>query len=271
MSLHSPTLSWLTLSRYELRRYIRAFGLTPTVAQRLDIVKRRQAHKKLRDIFIRGAEEHLGVELVTSLLESQGSPMEDPELASENNGIGPDRSITDTENQILPFPSYVENLDIANLPNDRKAKIKNLKATELSLRIGHAEDCLEAVRGALIQVSWQFKNKIRGAEGADRTRSFDRVHALDRIWQTKQLIYNGNRVIMFKIGPSIELEPKYPKLLPTDCNVRTVVEEPNVFGQSSKRLPWFWSTTRGGDIGKPNSEHYNECKLCFFSIPQLLI
>ena len=107
MSLHSPTLSWLTLSRYELRRYIRAFGLTPTVAQRLDIVKRRQAHKKLRDIFIRGAEEHLGVELVTSLLESQGSPMEDPELASENNGIGPDRSITDTENQILPFPSYV--------------------------------------------------------------------------------------------------------------------------------------------------------------------
>ncbi len=237
----------------------------------MEILKSRQAHKKLRDIFIRGAEEHLGEELVTSLLDSQVLPIDDPELAAENNGIGPARSISEIENQMLPFPSCcLQVRDLPNLPNDRKATIQTLRSIELQLRIGHAEDCLEAVRGALIQVSWVFKNKVRGAEGADRTRSYDRVHALNKIWQLKRLVYNGNRHIIFSLNPASDFPMKYPALLATECNATTVIEAPNAQGQSSKRLPWFWSSTRGsGDIANTNSEHYNECKL-FLKFPQYI-
>ncbi len=112
--LYFPMLIW---SRYELRRYVRSFGVSPTVKQRLEILKSRQAHKKLRDIFIRSAEEHLGEELVTSMLDSQALPIDDPELESENNGIGPIRSISEIENQVLPFPSLLRLTDLPNVPN----------------------------------------------------------------------------------------------------------------------------------------------------------
>ena len=91
---------------------MRGFGLYPTVTQRLEIVKRRQAHKKLRDVFIRGAEEYLGEEVVTSILNMQESPIHDAELDSENEGIGPLRCIAEVENQILPFPSSLQNMPV---------------------------------------------------------------------------------------------------------------------------------------------------------------
>ncbi len=151
----------LISSRYELRRFVRSFGVGPTVKQRLEILKNRQAHKKLRDIFIRSAEEHLGEELVTLILESQTLPLDDPELTSENNGIGPVRSIAEIENQRFPFPSYLQMKEPPNTPSAQNATVQRLRQMELELRIGHAEDCLEAIRGALIQVSWVFKNKVR--------------------------------------------------------------------------------------------------------------
>ena len=104
------------------------------------------------------------------------------------------------------------------LPPDRKSLFKKLKETELQLRRGHAEDCLETIRGALIQLSWQFKNKIRAAEGAERMRSYDKVHALEKIWQIQRLVYNGNQDVMFIIGSPAKLAPKYPTLLATECN-----------------------------------------------------
>ncbi len=66
-------------------------------------------------------------------------------------------------------------MSMAELPPDKRSMIKKMKQTELQLRKGHAEDCLETVRGAIIQLSWQFKNRIRGSEGAERTRSYDRI------------------------------------------------------------------------------------------------
>ena len=180
--------------------------------------------------------------MVALILDTQASPVVDPDLESENNGIGPVRSVLETENQMLPFPLSLKNSDIITWSADRRVAITKLQDTELQLRFGHAEDCLEAVRGALIQLSWQFKNKVRGAEGAKRTRSYDRIVALDKIWQIQRLVYNGNRAVMLKMGSATELGPKYPELLTTECNARTAIEELNSTGQSSTRLVWFWST-----------------------------
>lgn len=253
------------ICRYELRCFVRSFGRFPTVAQRLEIVKRRRTHKKLRDIFLRGSEEHLGEDLVNAIVDQQDGPISDIDL-EDNTALGnPTRSIADSENQILPFPSLVTATDIADMPADRQAAIIELRCTELELRRGHAEDCLELIRGALIQVSWQFKNKVRGAEGAERTRSWDRVNALNKTWQLQRRVYNGNRLIIYQLGNRTELEPKYPELLRSQCNSSTVVEEPNARGQSSHRLPWIWSTERAGNLAQANSDHRNECTLLISS------
>ncbi len=63
----------------ELRTFIRSFGRSPTVAQRLAIVKRRRSHKLLVDSFIRRALEIIGEDAVTSLLETQEDPDTDNE------------------------------------------------------------------------------------------------------------------------------------------------------------------------------------------------
>ena len=69
------------------------------VAQRLAIVKRRHAHKKVLDMFIRAAIEYLGEEAGTVLLEGQ----EDPDSDNEGNDDADERlgepavSVTDPE------------------------------------------------------------------------------------------------------------------------------------------------------------------------------
>lgn len=249
------------MCRFELRRYVRSLGRLPTLTQRLDIVKRRRTHKKMRDIFLHAAAEYIGEDIVQAILDRQVAPITDTDLEGEDVALGtPIRSLVDPENQILPFPSALTAEDIANIPEDRKALVRDLQNAELNLRQGHAEDCLELVRGALIQVSWQFKNKVRGAEGAERTRSWDRVNALNKIWQLQRRIYNANRKVMLQLGTHAEMEPKYPDLRLSHCKATTVVEEPNAQGQSSHRLPWIWSAERAGSLGQDNSDHRNECK-----------
>ena len=144
--------------------------------------------------------------------------------------------------------------------NARQDEYRRLCATELQLRRGHAEDCLESVRGALIQLSWVFKNKVRGAEGAERTRSYDRVNQLQKLWKLQRRLYNLNRKAMLLIGESGELTARFPELLKGECTVKTAVEGGNQRGQSSHRLPWFWSSDRGGNLPTPNSEHHDECE-----------
>ncbi len=246
----------------ELRTFVRSFGRSPTVAQRLAVVKRRRSHKLLVDSFIRRALEIIGEDAVTSLLETQEDPDTDNEGQGEyNDGLGePAVSVEDPERQLLPFPSAFSSGDMASWTDTRKIDFEKLRETELALRRGHAEDCLEAVRGALIQLSWVFKNKVRGSEGADRTRSYDRVKQLDMVWRLQRRVYNLNRKAMLILGDVGEINTKFPVLEKSECTVKTAVESANERGQSRYRLPWFWSADRGGNLPTANSDHHDECE-----------
>lgn len=216
------------------------------------------------EIFLRRAGEYLGDELVNTILDRQAEPLSDNDGPEEDNPNAEDPliSVLDCERQVLPFPSAVDPQDLAAMPNDHRQAVNKLRDTELQLRQGHAEDSLEVVRASLIQLSWVFKNKVRGAEGAERTRSYDRVNVLTKIWRLQRRVYNVNRRTMFQLGDHAALSKQFPELLKEQCKLQTAVDEPNARGQSSHRLPWFWSSERGGSLAEHDGKHRDECEHC---------
>ncbi|KAF8956034.1 hypothetical protein BDZ97DRAFT_1672276, partial [Flammula alnicola] len=247
-------------AQFDLRSHVRKLGLTPTTAQKLELVAKRRQNRKLVDGFMRSASEYLGAEMTNGIYDANPAPVIDAEV-SENEDPevhNPRISRADPERQGLPFPSAIALAVLTNLPVDRRSFIQSLRDTELHIRSGHADDALELVRGAVIQLSWQYKNRLRGAIGAQRTRSWDKVNLLNKIWKLQRRVYNHNREVMMSLDDTGTIAVKYPELLISDCTISTAVSEPNAYGQSTDRLPWFWSSARPGTLSVPESEYYNE-------------
>lgn len=247
--------------RLELRAFARLLGRHPTTAQRLDLVGRRRRLRKTIEAFTRTAVEFMDEDVVNSIYEEDNVVVDeiDPEDRVEDQaGL-----ITgaDPDGQLLPFPSSIPGDYLAHLTREQRDIIKSLRGKELEIRQGHAEDCLESVRGAVIQLSWQFKNKVRGATGiAQKTKSWDGVNLLKGVLKLQRHLYNLNRNIMFSFGDRTILEPKYPYLSQGDCRTSTTITDPNAPGQSSARLAWIWSSGRIAPDGSEDSAYYVECK-----------
>ena len=257
------------LVRFELRSYVRTLRRAPTTAQKLDLVKRRQQVKKIVQSFMQGATKYLGVNVVNKILEEHPRPIIDIEEPTAQSPDEPfdmehenNRSISraDPERQFLPFPSAISEAILRTIPGDRRGPLLELQSSEVFLRTGHAEDALEIIRGALLHTSWQFINRVRGSEGAERTRAYDKINMLAKIWRLQRRVYNYNRDIILQLNTSPEMATKYPVLAVSDCVTSNAVADPNARGQSTDRLPWFWTSNRGGNMAAEGSEHYNECK-----------
>ncbi len=186
----------------------------------------------------------------------------DEDVSEDEEDTG-NADITDAypEHQQLPFPSAVPQTYITALAVEDRVSITELRETELRIRHGHSNDSLDQVRTAVIHLSWQFKNKVRKAtSGAEKTRSWDKVKVLNRTWRLQRRVYNHNRNVMIKLGDRTAISIQYPFLELADCRASTTISNPNSAGQSSDRLPWFWSSSAhvaGTDSSDP--DHQNEC------------
>ena len=259
----------LTCDRFELRSHVRKLPRRPTTAQKLDLANKRRKLRNRITSFLNTAVQYLGDDandiiyevehIVFDQAESQESGQED------NDGQNPGITAADPERQVLPFPSAVPADSIQKLPVDQQAIILALQQTELQIREGHADDALEHVRTAVIHLSWEFKNTVRLAlTGTEKTKGWDKAKLLTRLWKHHRKVYNYNRGVMITLGDSDAIECKFPELALKDCQVNTAVARHNHPGQSTDRLPWFWSSAaRVGATSALDGEHENECNVFF--------
>lgn len=214
------------------------------------------------EAFTKSAIEYLGEDAVNSIYGIDVDIIADDLSTTEEGVVIEDESSipltrADPEGQRLPFPSAVGALHLMELSLEQRAKIQGLQQNELQLRPGHANDALDQVRNALIQLSWQYKNKVRSADSQyTSTRAYDTVHILNPIWKLHRRIYNHNRAVMMTIGDEAQIGAQFPLLLQSECFVSTMITDPNTAGQSSRRLPWFWSSSSTSGAG---DTHHDEC------------
>ncbi|KAF8899534.1 hypothetical protein CPB84DRAFT_1747881 [Gymnopilus junonius] len=115
----------------------------------------------------------------------------DPQDGDKCKPGAPLISKVDPDGQVLPFPSQIPDEFLSLLAMEHRASIIALREKELDICKGHAKDCLETVWGAVIQLSWQFKNKVQPAEGiAQKTRAWEGAN----IWK-KYAHYRGGFTI----------------------------------------------------------------------------
>jgi len=259
----------LTCHRFELRSLVRKMPRRPTTAQKLDLANKRRKLRNRITAFLNTAVQYLGDDandiiyevehIVFDQAESQESSPED------NDSQTPGITAADPERQVLPFPSAVSDDSIKKLPVDQQTIILALRQTELQIREGHADEALEHVRTAVIHLSWEFKNKVRLAlTGTEKTKTWDKVKLLTRLWKHHRKVYNYNRSVMIALGDKEAIERKFPELELRDCQVNTAVARHNLPGQSTDRLPWFWSSAaRVGATSALDGQHSNECNVIF--------
>ncbi|KAF8908067.1 hypothetical protein CPB84DRAFT_1744272 [Gymnopilus junonius] len=217
-------------TQLEVRSFARSLGWQPTTSQKLDLVNRRRCLQKTIEAFTNTAMEFIEEDLVNSIYDQDSVITDDldPQDGDKGEPGAPSISKADPGGQVLPFPSQIPEEFLSLLAMEHRASIIALREKELDIRKGHAEDCLETVRGAVIQLSWQFKNRVWPAEGiTQKTRAWEGANILEKVCTLQRRLYNRNCQVLYTLGPRTELE-----LLTADS------------GQSSDRLSWLWSNTR---------------------------
>jgi hypothetical protein len=255
--------------RFELRSHVRKLGRKPSTAQKLDLANKRRKLRNRITAFSNMAVEYLGEDATDSIYHIEqlvlDEEVSEDDLPEQNT---PTMTVAHPERQVLPFPSAVPDDFLADrdLPEERRGLFSELKQTELEIREGHGDDALEHVRTAVIHLSWEFKNTVRRAlTGAEKARAWDKAKLFTRVWKLHRRVYNHNRIVMMALGDRITVSDKFPVLEKRDCDASTAVSNPNQPGQSTDRLPWFWSSSaRVAASAVPDSEHENECNVPSF-------
>ena len=239
----SQNILCLGLFRFELKSFRESIGSKATVAQALDLVKRRQRLRTRVDAYATTSQLHLPTDYQDFL---------SVHLQDDAHGGNP-------ENERLPFPSA--------FPTEFHAQhrqIRRLAKKECKLREGQANDSLQKVREAVTQLSWQFKGKVRTATTTKQTtRAWDGVHILERELATQRSIYNHSRNILVSLSDDELMKDMYQILLKDDCQISKVITEPNARGESQKGLAWFW---KQAGVTLNDDRHMMECKLLHYGI-----
>lgn len=238
-------------SRYKVRFDVRKLGREPTIAQLVALDKRRTKLLSQINHFIQEAYTHLGEDICDFITSDQANVNQEDMSDDEGKPSAPvpqTQSTQTPETLIMPFASGLRRAAFARLDAERQEVLRRLEEMELELRKGQIEDSLAKVRDAVIHLSWHMKNVVRYASGVvNTTRSWAGVHILNRVWKIHRNVYLHNRKTMTLLTPEAEREAflrQYQDLRRQDCSISTQVTDPNSAGQSSRKMPWFWSTRR---------------------------
>ena len=150
----------------------------------------------------------------------------------------------DPEGQLLPFPSAFSSDHFETLDRDHQTILTKLKTNELAIRQGHAEDLLEFIRSAIVQLSWVYKNEVRSTTGYHATRATTRVGMLASAIRLHRQSFQANRAIMVKLSSESLVAQTFPPLTVSDTNTSIPIVTPNARGGSSHWMSWIWTISR---------------------------
>ena len=142
--------------------------------------------------------------------------------------------------QLIALPSAIPS-------PERFSGIQTLRARELTLRRGQANDSLSGIRQIVGQLSFQWKKGVRLAPDKARTmRMRKSIEAIHRKLSLQAKIYQHIRLRMQGLGMDEgELNTVYQPLSPGDIAMSKAIKGPNERGESQAQLSWIWTSFPG--------------------------
>jgi len=148
----------------------------------------------------------------------------------------------------VPLPSQISPTPVASY-----------RDTEVVLRIGEANDALQAIRTEIGYKSYLYRGQIRPFKGKNkRTRGWDNIKRSDEELNFQRQIYTNAVSALRALGASDDILAQYQEITKEDMKTVTAISEPNARGQSKEQLAWFWNLDVSGD--SENSQHMEECE-----------
>jgi hypothetical protein len=249
------------LPRIELQFHVQRLGISPTTAEQLELEKRRQRLRLRIERTRRGARDYIHDAVEALEIQMLLVPDDEP----EDDWPVPPLDPEDPEHHFLPLASAVPPRE-----RERFGGLHSLLRKEYELREGVANDSLQKIKESLSYLAWQYKGRVRHAEGNRQTgRAWDVIRSLGRKLRFYRALYNHNREIMINIKNVGEVNRDFPPVTREECRVNTVVSDPNARGQSRTRLAWFWYATPYADedihaITPGEDEYMTECNIFQF-------
>ncbi|TEB37682.1 hypothetical protein FA13DRAFT_1622302, partial [Coprinellus micaceus] len=147
------------------------------------------------------------------------------------------------ESMTLPLPSTV-----SPIPEEWKILISR----EASLRVAHANECLQELHKNIAKKSAMYRsNKDLALGKRDRLRTYAEINAVEKDMRLLVKRYEESRWALERLG----LKAKYPHLKPitrSDLKAVMAVYKPNARGQRNEGLSWIWTTALGKDKDRPD-------------------
>jgi hypothetical protein len=155
----------------------------------------------------------------------------------------------------VPLP---ENRPIC-LPSNSRYHAAHRPA-ELKLRLTQADTCLQALRDAIADKSFQYSHIIRVAPRKSiNTRARATIAKLNYKIAYHARVYARSRQAIAALDADDVTLLKYPILLKEHLRSSSALLDPNQPGSTRIQLSWIWKTADGGSHQTP--EALQECEL----------
>ena len=245
-----------SLRRLELTELLRKVGKTPTVAESLDVQKRRQRLQQRVDQFLSRAKALWPLQPHLQPSEYRNElwiDLGDPDSEDDEDGGRPLQFTGSVENLSMYLPSTF------GMETCTAAGYLHAADMEKALRIGQANDKLQCLRIAISRKACIFREGVRAAKSKKKkTRAWDHIHAVDQSVRYNCRAYLRARSALFRLNPSVAERERYQPLAKGDINVDTARIEPGLRGQRNKHLAWFWTMDISDDVEQ--QEGMTECE-----------
>jgi hypothetical protein len=152
------------------------------------------------------------------------------------------------------------------LPSNSGPRHVAHRAEELKLRITQAEKCLQALRDAIADKSFQYSHVIRvAARKSVNTRARATIARLNNKITYHARVYCRCRKAMAALDAGDAMLQKYQILLKEHLRSSAALLNPNEPGSTQVQLSWIWKTADGGPHQTPDA--LRECELSMFVSP----
>ncbi|KAK7678352.1 hypothetical protein QCA50_018701 [Cerrena zonata] len=239
----------------ELAMDIRKSGSRPSPDRQSAIHDKRVKLQKRIDEFHRSSNIYLPPANDDSIIPIDPREDSDWELDDEGELVVPgsypedvelDPGIVDLPNSSLPAEKQTLLLPSAFGRGECAGRLKDITKVELAIRTGQANDTLHALRLAIGQKSFVFRNKVRKGHTNpnsgyhDRLRNYAEVQTIGGTIDYLAKVYMSAHKAMISLNASDETMSKYQVLHKSDVGANTAIVNFNAAGQRNATLSWIW-------------------------------
>lgn len=146
------------------------------------------------------------------------------------------------------------------IPSNDLSRHHPHRQVELQLRIRQASRCLQALRDAIADKSFQYSHVIRVAPRKGvRTRARATIAKLNHRIAYHARVYGRCRRALARLDADAATLDKYQILLKEDLKSSTALLNPNEPGSTRIQLSWIWRTADNTSSDTPESLRECEC------------